>query len=107
MARGSSAARAQDLVREIAGGAALAASNHSLFRLEDIALGAWVAYVAAERRWEIKYASDRRFNYNGCAPGDIVSHYVRPAAARCMFAAGGRCCAGDGNPKLANPEADA
>jgi len=96
MARGSGAACAQDLVRDIAGGAALA----------DIALGAWVAYVAAERRWEIKYASDRRFNYNGCAPGDIVSHYVRPAAARCMFAAGGRCCAGDGNPKLANPEAD-
>ena len=87
---------AQDLVREVAAGAALAAGNHSLFRLEDVAVGSWVAYVAAGRGWQVRYASDTRFNYNGCAARDIVSHYVKPAAARCMFAAGGRCCKGDG-----------
>ena len=82
----------QDLAREIAAGAALAAGNGTLFRLEDVAVGSWVAFVAAERGWDIAYVDDRRFNYNGCAARDIVSHYVRPAAARCMFAADGRCC---------------
>lgn len=81
---------AQDLVR------AVAAGNRSLFRLEDVAAGSWVADVAAERGWEVLYTSDMRFNYNGCAERDIVSHYVKPAAARCMFAGGGRCCKGDG-----------
>lgn len=81
---------AQDLVR------AVAAGNRSLFRLEDVAVGSWVADVAAERGWEVLYTSDTRFNYIGCAERDIVSHYVKPAAAHCMFAAGGRCCKGDG-----------
>ena len=41
----------QDLVREIAAGAALPSSNHTLFKLEDISMGAWVEHVGKTLRW--------------------------------------------------------
>ena len=82
----------QDLVREVAAGAALKASNHRIFKLEDIAMGSWVEYVAKERGWGVQYMSHAGFNFAGCASTDVVSHYIRPAQARCMFAKGGRSC---------------
>ena len=82
----------QDLVREVAAGAALKASNHRIFKLEDIAMGSWVEYVAKERGWGVQYMSHAGFNYVGCSTADVVSHYVRPAQARCMFKHEGRSC---------------
>lgn len=39
-----------DLVREVAAGAALLASpSPGLFKLEDIAMGSWVQYIARDR----------------------------------------------------------
>ena len=82
----------QDLVREVAAGAALKASNHRIFKLEDIAMGSWVEYVARERGWGVQYMSHTGFNFAGCNTADVVSHYVRPAQAQCMFKHEGRSC---------------
>ena len=38
----------QDLVTEVAAGAAARAGNHSMFKLEDIAVGSWVAYIGGQ-----------------------------------------------------------
>jgi hypothetical protein len=85
----------QDLVTEVAAGAAARAGNHSMFKLEDIAVGSWVAYIGKERGWRIRYVSQQGFNYAGCNPGDVVSHYIRPNQARCIWAArSGTCCGG-------------
>ena len=79
-------------MREIAAGAAVLASNHSLFKLEDISVGAWVEFVGKDRKWDINYVADSAFNYNGCDPYDIVSHYVKPRAMLCMHKKQGFCC---------------
>lgn len=88
----TSVACLQDLVGEIAAGAALISSGHNLFKLEDISVGAWVEFVGKEKKWHINYVSDSAFNYNGCEPYDIVSHYIRPRAMHCMFKKQGFCC---------------
>lgn len=79
-------------MREIAAGAALKAQDHRIFKLEDIAVGSWIEFVAGEQRWRINYVSDAAFNFNGCAAYDVVSHYVKPRAMRCMFRNSGGCC---------------
>ena len=75
----------QDLVREIAAGAALQACNHTIFKLEDIAMGSWIEYIAQRKAWTINYDQDVYFNFHGCQSTDIVSHYIKPEHARCMF----------------------
>ena len=84
----------QDLVREIASGAALQACKHRIFKLEDIAMGSWIEYVAQRKGWTVNYDMDLGFNFHGCKATDIVSHYVKPAFVRCMFAQlpETRCC---------------
>ena len=82
----------QDIVGEIAAGAALKSSDHSLFKLEDISVGAWVEFVGMEKNWVINYEHDSAFNYNGCEPYDIVSHYIKPRAMLCMSKKQGNCC---------------
>lgn len=91
-AHGAGYVLSQDLVREIAAGAALQSSNHSLFKLEDISAGAWVEYVGKALKWNINYVRDPSFNYNGCDQYDTVSHYIKPRAMLCMFKNGGSCC---------------
>lgn len=75
----------QDLVREIAAGAALQACEHRIFKLEDIAMGSWIEYVAQHKSWAVNYDMDVLFNFHGCQASDLVSHYVKPAFARCMY----------------------
>lgn len=82
----------QDLVREVAAGAALKTNNHRIFKLEDIAMGSWVEYTAKEKGWGVKYMSYGGFNYIGCSEGDVVSHYIKPAQARCIFSHKSRSC---------------
>jgi hypothetical protein len=85
----------QDLVREVAAGAALKTNNHRIFKLEDISMGSWIEYVAKEKGWGIQYVSYNGFDYSGCNPHDVVSHYIRPAQARCIFSHNSRsCCPG-------------
>ena len=72
-------------MREIAAGAALQACNHTIFKLEDIAMGSWIEWVAEHKGWTINYDMDVCFNFHGCQPTDIVSHYIKPEAVRCMY----------------------
>ena len=44
----------EDLVREIAAGAALKPHNHSLFKLEDIAMGSWIEHIQQERNIRVR-----------------------------------------------------
>ena len=85
-------ARAQDLVRQIAAGGALLALGHRIFKLEDVAVGAWVEWVANSKGWTVAYAGDVRFNFHGCQTNDIVSHYIGPEQTRCMHAASSPVC---------------
>lgn len=83
----------QDLVREIAAGAALQACNHTIFKLEDVAMGSWIEYIGQQNKWSVNYDADTAFNFHGCQNEDIVSHYIKPEFARCMFANKDvRCC---------------
>lgn len=45
-----------DLVHEIAAGAAMKPNNHTLFKLEDIAMGSWIAFIQEERGIRVRYA---------------------------------------------------
>lgn len=74
----------QDLVREVASGAALKTNNHRIFKLEDVAMGSWIEYIAKEKGWAVQYVSHTGFNFMGCNPTDVVSHYIKPDQARCI-----------------------
>ena len=82
----------KDLVNEIAAGAAMKVQNHTLFRLEDISMGAWVEYVSKEKGWYVQLVKDRHFNFNGCATNDLVSHYIQAQQMYCMYKNDGQCC---------------
>ena len=84
----------KDLVHEIAAGAAMKIQNHTLFRLEDISMGAWVEYVSKEKGWYVQLVKDKRFNFNGCLGTDLVSHYIQAQQMRCMYENNGKCCIG-------------
>lgn len=66
--------------------------NHTLFRLEDISMGAWVEFVSKDRGWYVQRIKDKRFNFNGCFTSDLVSHYIQAEQMRCMFDNDGQCC---------------
>jgi len=74
----------QDLVREIATGAAVRAVG-GLLKMEDVAVGTWVEQAAEERHWEVQYINHSGFNKQTCAPEDITSHFVTPERMRCIF----------------------
>lgn len=81
-----------DIASELAAGAAVQCMPGKLFKLEDIATGMWLHCLAKEQGWLLNTVSDKRFNGDGCAEGDIVSHYRNPSQMACMFAANGACC---------------
>lgn len=99
----------KDLVVEIAAGAAMKVQNHTLFRLEDIAMGSWVDFVSSDRGWYIQRLKDKRFNFNGCLASDLVSHYIQAEQMQCMYEHSGRCCVDGkvvtaGLPRKVGPE---
>ena len=65
-----------DLVQEIAAGAALKPHNHSLFKLEDIAMGSWIEHIQQERNIRVR-------NWHtcaGCPVGCVMLLDARPIA---------------------------
>ena len=74
----------QDLVHEIAGGAAMQAVG-GLMKMEDVAVGVWVEQVARKTGWLVSYIHHDGFNRNWCHPDDITSHKVTPERTRCIF----------------------
>ncbi|KAK9902151.1 hypothetical protein WJX75_006091 [Coccomyxa subellipsoidea] len=91
-AHGAGYVLSKDLVREVASGAALKTNNHRIFKLEDVAMGSWIEYIAKEKGWAVQYISHSGFNFMGCSPSDVVSHYIKPEQARCMHAHGDKTC---------------
>ncbi|KAL4430053.1 hypothetical protein ABPG77_004423 [Micractinium sp. CCAP 211/92] len=91
-AHGAGYVLSADLAAELAPGTAFAASEGGhLFKLEDIALAGWLEWAAARRGFRVHLVKDRRFNYEGCRFGDLVSHYMKPEQLRCMWERQGRC----------------
>ena len=82
----------KDIVNEIAAGAAMKIQNHTLFRLEDISMGAWVDFVGKDKGWYVQLVKEKRFNFNGCLGNDLVSHYIQAQQMRCMYQNNGKCC---------------
>lgn len=91
-------------MKQIAAGTGLSASQHSLFKLEDIAVAAMVEAVGSAKSWKIEYLHDAGFNYNGCSNTDVISHYIKPNAMLCMQTRAGDCCKNSdiGKPHLRN-----
>lgn len=82
-----------DIVREIAAGAPLKPFNHTFPAVEDVAMGIYVDYIQKERKMEVNIVDERGFSCNpGCRNNDLIDHYIKPAAVRCMFEKGGDCC---------------
>ena len=74
-----------------------------LFKLEDVAVGDWVERVAAERGWRVDYATDMRFNFDGCQRGDVLSHYITALGQRCLHSHAGACSACRGRKHRGRP----
>lgn len=81
-----------DLARAIAAGTAFVLRPHRLFKLEDVSMGSWVEAVAKEHQLSVTIVHSGRFNFWGCSPNDVVSHYISPVKQRCMHQRHGRCC---------------
>lgn len=79
-------------MREVASGAALKTNDHRIFKLEDVAMGSWIEYIAKEKGWAVRYVTHGGFNYLGCNPSDLVSHYIKPEQARCIHQQQDRSC---------------
>lgn len=81
-----------DLVKEIASGAAAAASPNGMFKLEDIAMGSWVDHISRQKGIQANLLRSTRFNYIGCQCGDLISHYFTAAMTYCTFSETDCCC---------------
>lgn len=81
-----------DLVRGIAAGVPFVLRPDRLFKLEDVSMGSWVEAVVREHQLTPNIVHSGRFNFWGCSPSDVVSHYISPAKQRCMHQRQGRCC---------------
>ena len=84
----------QDLVREIAAGAALQAGS---LHYEDVTAGIWVEQAALLRNWVVMYASHKGFNSNGCDQKDITSHRMTPERMLCTYEHFGKDCCDEMN----------
>ncbi|KAI7844774.1 hypothetical protein COHA_001654 [Chlorella ohadii] len=91
-AHGAGYVLSTDLAAQVASGAAFAASHGDrLFKLEDVALASWLEWAAQQGGFRIHRVTDRRFNFEGCRFGDLVSHYIRPKQMLCMWGQQGQC----------------
>ena len=70
-----------------------------MFKLEDVAMGMWIAEMSKEGM-QISYVNEDRIYTEGCKDGYVVAHYQSPREMLCLWqnlqngneAAG--CCSG-------------
>ncbi|GAB2242000.1 hypothetical protein Droror1_Dr00018775 [Drosera rotundifolia] len=55
-----------------------------LFKLEDVAMGLWIADMQ-KKGLQIRYENDDRVNINGCNEGYVVAHYQGPRELLCLW----------------------
>ncbi|KAJ6312125.1 hypothetical protein OIU77_013805 [Salix suchowensis] len=67
-----------------------------MFKLEDVAMGIWIAEMKREGL-EVKYEMEERVHNEGCKDGYVVAHYQGPREMLCLWQKlqegnGARCC---------------
>lgn len=55
-----------------------------MFKLEDVAMGIWIADIK-KKGLEIKYAKEDRIFNEGCKDGYIIAHYQAPRELLCLW----------------------
>ncbi|KAL7091404.1 hypothetical protein ACP275_12G103700 [Erythranthe tilingii] len=56
-----------------------------IFKLEDVAMGIWIAEMTKKKGLEVKYENDERIFNSGCEYGYVVAHYQRPRDLLCLW----------------------
>lgn len=67
-----------------------------MFKLEDVAMGIWIADMKKEGL-EVRYEKDERVHNDGCKDGYVVAHYQSPREMLCLWQKlkegnAARCC---------------
>lgn len=83
-AHGAGYVLSKDLVTEIAAGAAQKASNHRMFKLEDIAMGSWIEFIAEEKNWKLELVR-AVFLWGCCFSGVGFSGVALLCSGGCCF----------------------
>lgn len=56
-----------------------------MFKLEDVAMGIWIADLKKHGLLEPRYENDGRIISDGCKDGYVVAHYQSPAEMTCLW----------------------
>ncbi|ESQ34316.1 hypothetical protein EUTSA_v10007037mg [Eutrema salsugineum] len=59
--------------------------NLKMFKLEDVAMGIWIADLKKHSGLEPHYENDGRIISDGCKDGYVVAHYQSPAEMTCLW----------------------
>ncbi|CAA7036244.1 unnamed protein product [Microthlaspi erraticum] len=59
--------------------------NLKMFKLEDVAMGIWIADLEKRGLVEPHYENDGRIISDGCKDGYVVAHYQSPAEMTCLW----------------------
>lgn len=67
-----------------------------MFKLEDVAMGIWIADIK-KKGLEVKYIKEERVYNEGCKDGYVVAHYQGPREMLCLWQKlqegnSARCC---------------
>ncbi|KAI4373866.1 hypothetical protein MLD38_011933 [Melastoma candidum] len=55
-----------------------------MFKLEDVAMGIWIADMKKDGK-EIRYENEARVYNAGCKDGYVVAHYQGPREMPCLW----------------------
>lgn len=67
-----------------------------MFKLEDVAMGIWIADMKKEGL-EVRYENEERVHNEGCKDNYVVAHYQGPREMLCLWqklqeGKGAKCC---------------
>ncbi|XP_027359918.1 beta-1,3-galactosyltransferase GALT1 [Abrus precatorius] len=71
-------------------------NNLKMFKLEDVAMGIWIADMK-KQGLEVRYENEARVYNEGCKDGYVVAHYQGPRELLCLWqklqeGKGAKCC---------------
>lgn len=55
-----------------------------MFKLEDVAMGIWIADMK-KKGLEVTYAKEERIFNEGCTDGYVIAHYQAPRELLCLW----------------------
>lgn len=56
-----------------------------MFKLEDVAMGIWIADMKKDGGLEVRYEKEERIYNEGCKDGYVVAHYQSPREMLCLW----------------------